>query len=90
MRIVASSESLELAHEACLNRFIGCGRVAILGGRMQLVLIYAAGAVLAAAMAWFSGPGTSTAVQWLYIAGAVLFAIAALGQFFKQSQPPKR
>jgi hypothetical protein len=57
---------------------------------MQLVLIYVAGAVLAAAMAWFSGPGTPAAVYWLYVAGAVLFAIAALGQFFKQNQPPKR
>ena len=57
---------------------------------MQLVLIYVVGAVLAAAMAWFSGPGTPVAVYWLYVAGAVLFAVAATGQYFKLSQPPKR
>jgi hypothetical protein len=57
---------------------------------MQLVLIYTLGAVLAAAMAWFSGPTASVAIFWLYVIGAVLFAVAALGQFFKQNQPPKR
>jgi len=57
---------------------------------MQLVLVYAVGAALAAAMAYFSGPATPVAVYWLYIVGAVLFAAAAAGQYFKQSQPPKR
>jgi hypothetical protein len=56
---------------------------------MQLVAIYAAGAVLAAAMAWFSGPATPVAVYWLYIAGAVLFAIGAVGQYFKVSKPSR-
>ena len=57
---------------------------------MQLVLVYAIGAALAATMAYFSGPGTPAAVYWLYVVGAVLFAVAAAGQYFKQSQPPKR
>jgi hypothetical protein len=57
---------------------------------MQLVLIYALGAVLTAAMAWFSGPATPVAVFWLYVIGAVLFAIAAVGQYFKLNQPQKR
>lgn len=57
---------------------------------MQLVLVYAVGAALAAAMAYFSGPETPVAVYWLYVVGAVLFAVAAAGQYFKQSQPRKR
>jgi hypothetical protein len=50
---------------------------------MQLVLVYALGAVLAAVMAYISGPETPMAVVWLYVAGAVLFGIAAAGQYFK-------
>lgn len=50
---------------------------------MQLVLVYLAGAVLAAGFAYFSGPETPTIVYGLYIAGAVLFALAAVGQYFK-------
>ena len=57
---------------------------------MQLVLVYALGAVIAAGMAYISGPATPVAVYWLYVVGAVLFAVAAAGQYFKQSQPPKR
>jgi hypothetical protein len=56
---------------------------------MQLVAIYALGALLAAVMAYFSGPATPAAVYWLYIAGAVLFAVAALGQYFKVSKPSR-
>ncbi len=50
---------------------------------MQLVLVYALGAVLAGFMAWFSGPETPVAVVWLYIVGAVAFALGAAGQYFK-------
>ena len=53
---------------------------------MQLVLVYALGALLAAVMAYISGPDTPVAVFWLYVAGAVLFAVAAAGQYFKQSK----
>jgi hypothetical protein len=53
---------------------------------MQLVLVYALGAVLAAVMAYISGPGTPVAVYWLYVLGAISFAIAAAGQYFKQSK----
>jgi len=53
---------------------------------MQLVLVYALGALLAAVMAYISGPETPVAVYWLYVAGAVLFAVAAAGQYFKQSK----
>ncbi|MCC6946586.1 MAG: hypothetical protein IT539_02365 [Bradyrhizobiaceae bacterium] len=53
---------------------------------MQLVLVYLVGAVLAAGAAYFSGPETPTLVLWLYIAGAVLFALAAIGQYFKLSK----
>jgi hypothetical protein len=56
---------------------------------MQLVAIYAAGAVLAAAMAYMSGPTTPVAVYWLYIGGAVLFALGAVGQYFKMSKPSR-
>ena len=50
---------------------------------MNLVVIYAIGAVCAAGAAYVSGPGVPTAVFWLYVAGAVLFALAAVGQYFK-------
>jgi hypothetical protein len=54
---------------------------------MQLVLVYALGALLAAGMAYISGPETPVAVFWLYVAGAVLFAVAAAGQYFKLANP---
>ena len=57
---------------------------------MQLVLVYALGALIAGGMAYVSGPETPTAVFWLYVVGAVLFAIAAAGQYFKQNPPPPR
>lgn len=53
---------------------------------MQLVLVYLVGAVLAAGAAYFSGPETPSVVFGLYIAGSVLFALAAIGQYFKQSR----
>jgi hypothetical protein len=56
---------------------------------MQLVAIYAAGAALSAAMAYFSGPATPVLVYWLYVAGAVFFAIGAAGQYFKVSKPSR-
>jgi hypothetical protein len=56
---------------------------------MQLVLIYLLGAVLAAGMAFFSGPGTPAIVFWLYVVGALAFAAAAAGQFFKQQKPSR-
>jgi hypothetical protein len=52
---------------------------------MQLVLIYALGAIIAAVMAYTSGPETPVAVFWLYVAGAVFFALGAVGQYFKQT-----
>jgi hypothetical protein len=52
---------------------------------MQLVLIYTAGAIIAAAMAYLSGPETPVAVFWLYVAGAVFFALGAAGQYFKHT-----
>lgn len=57
---------------------------------MQLVLVYAVGALIAAGMAYISGPETPVAVFWLYVVGAVLFAVAAAGQYFKQNQPGQR
>ena len=54
---------------------------------MQLVLAYALGALLAAGAAFVSGPETPTIVFWLYVAGAVLFAVAAAGQYLKLSKP---
>lgn len=54
---------------------------------MQLVLTYALGAVLAGVMAWFSGPETPVVVFWLYVAGAILFALGAVGQYFKVQKP---
>jgi hypothetical protein len=53
------------------------------GRTMQHVLIYALGAILAAGMAWFSGPATPPLVFWLYVIGAGAFALAAVGQYFK-------
>ena len=41
-------------------------------------------------MAYISGPETPVAVFWLYVVGAVLFAVAAAGQYFKQNQPGQR
>jgi 4-amino-4-deoxy-L-arabinose transferase-like glycosyltransferase len=56
------------------------------GGNMQLVLIYLVGALLAAGMAYYSGPATPAPVFWLYVVGALAFALAAAGQYFKQSK----
>jgi hypothetical protein len=53
---------------------------------MQYVLVYLLGAALAAGAAYFSGPETPVLVLWLYVFGAVLFALAAVGQYFKQSK----
>jgi hypothetical protein len=50
---------------------------------MQLVYVYALGALLATLAAVWSGPDTPPLVYWLYVAGAVLFALAAAGQYFK-------
>jgi hypothetical protein len=49
---------------------------------MNLVLGYAAAAALSGAVAYMTGPAGGGAF-WLYTAGAVLFALAAVGQFFK-------
>lgn len=57
---------------------------------MQLVLVYALGAVIATGMAYISGPETPVAVFWLYVVGAVLFALAAAGQYFKRNQSDQR
>jgi hypothetical protein len=54
---------------------------------MQLVLIYALGAALAAFMAYASGPETPVFAFWLYVIGAAAFALAAAGQFFKLRNP---
>jgi hypothetical protein len=54
---------------------------------MQLVLIYLVGALLAAGMAFYNGPATPAPVFWLYVIGALAFAIAAAGQYFKQQNP---
>jgi hypothetical protein len=53
---------------------------------MQLVFVYLVGALLAAGAAYVSGPETPPLVFWLYVAGAVLFALAAIGQYFKQAK----
>jgi hypothetical protein len=50
---------------------------------MQLVIVYLVGAVIAAAVAYYSGPQTPVAAYWLYVIGAVLFALAAIGQYMK-------
>jgi hypothetical protein len=60
-------------------------RIFILRQTMQLVLIYAAGALVAALMAYTSGPETPVAVFWLYVAGAVFFALGAAGQYLKRT-----
>jgi hypothetical protein len=56
---------------------------------MQLALIYALGAILAAGMAFYSGPETPAPVFWLYVLGAIGFCFAAAGQYVK-SQNPRR
>jgi hypothetical protein len=56
-------------------------------GTCNWSLVYALGALLSAGMAYISGPETPVAVFWLYVAGAVLFAVAAAGQYFKLSNP---
>jgi hypothetical protein len=53
---------------------------------MQYVFIYLLGAALAAGAAYFSGPETPALVFGLYVAGAFLFALAAVGQYFKESK----
>jgi hypothetical protein len=53
---------------------------------MQLVIIYLIGAIIAAAVAYYSGPQTPAAAYWLYVVGAVLFALAAVGQYYKVSK----
>jgi predicted ABC-type sugar transport system permease subunit len=60
-------------------------RIFILRQTMQLVLIYAAGALIAALMAYTSGPETPVVVFWLYVAGAVFFALGAAGQYLKRT-----
>lgn len=54
---------------------------------MQLVYVYALGALLAGFAAVWSGPDTPAVVYWLYVAGAILFAFAAVGQYFKVKGP---
>jgi hypothetical protein len=54
---------------------------------MELVLIYLVGALVAAGMAFFSGPATPALAFWLYIVGAIAFTLAAAGQYFKQQKP---
>ena len=49
---------------------------------MNLVLFYAAIAVLAGVVAYMTGQAGGGAF-WLYVAGAVLFALATIGQYFK-------
>jgi hypothetical protein len=53
---------------------------------MQLVIVYIVGAIIAGVVAYSSGPQTPAAAYWLYVVGAVLFALAALGQFYKVSK----
>ena len=52
---------------------------------MNLVLGYVAAAALSGAVAYMTGQAGG-GVFWLYAAGAVLFAVAAAGQYFKQSK----
>lgn len=54
---------------------------------MHLVAVYAFGALLAAGAAYLSGPDTPLLVVALYVAGAALFALAAVGQYFKRPPP---
>jgi len=49
---------------------------------MNLVLGYAVIAVLSGAAAYLTGQAGGSAF-WLYSAGGVLFALAAIGQYFK-------
>lgn len=55
---------------------------------MNLVYAYGGIAVLAAVIAYLTGQAGGT-VFWLYLAGAVLFALAAVGQYFKLTRPKK-
>jgi hypothetical protein len=52
---------------------------------MTLVLMYLAIAVLTGLAAYFAGSAGGTAF-WLYAIGSALFALAALGQYFKVKQ----
>ena len=52
---------------------------------MNMVLGYAAAAVLSGAVAYMTGQAGGGAF-WLYAAGAALFALAAAGQYFKTRQ----
>jgi hypothetical protein len=56
---------------------------------MHLVKGYALAAGLSILVAVMSGPETPRAVFWLYIAGAALFALAAIGQFMKEQKKQK-
>lgn len=56
---------------------------------MGLVKGYALAAGLSAIVAFMSGPETPRAVFWLYVAGAVLFALAAFGQYKKEQKQRK-
>ncbi len=49
---------------------------------MNLVLGYVAAAALSGAVAYMTGQAGGGAF-WLYAAGAVLFTLAAIGQYFK-------
>lgn len=52
---------------------------------MTRVFGFALGAVVATAGAYLTGPGTGIEF-WLFVLGAVGFAIAALGQYFGMKQ----
>jgi hypothetical protein len=56
---------------------------------LGLVKGYALAAGLSAIVAVMSGPETPRAVFWLYVAGAVLFALAAFGQYKKEQKQRK-
>ncbi len=56
---------------------------------MGLVKGYALAAGLSLAVALMSGPQTPRPVFWLYIAGAVLFGLAAFGQYKKEQKQKK-
>ncbi len=56
---------------------------------MNLVKGYALASALSAVVAFFSAQSAPTAVLWLYIAGAVLFALAAIGQYMKEQKQRK-
>lgn len=55
---------------------------------MNMVYIYALIGVLSGAAAYLSGQAGG-GVFWLYVAGAVLFFIAAAGQYAKETQRKK-